>query len=71
MIKWTEDEIQRVRYGVFKRAEDELIKKNLNQEQLQAIFHILAFGAPVSYKPNEPGDYFGYGGAGWFIEDHF
>lgn len=78
MRDWTDQELQQIRYGVAKLAEDELIKKNLNQEQLRVIFHILAFGGVVNYRqydPNIPEDErrstMGYVGAGWFVEDHF
>lgn len=73
MKYWTEEEKQRVRYGVVKLAEDEMIKRNLNQWQLQAIFHILAFGAPVDYKyynSNAPEEE-NKSRVGWFIEDRF
>ena len=78
MSDWTEQELQQIRCGIVKLAEDELIKKNLNQEQLRAIFHILAFRNTVNYRqydPNIPEDErrstMGYVGAGWFVEDLF
>lgn len=57
---------------------NELTKKELSLDQLMCIFHIIAFGAPVSYRKYDPmipeeerNRIMGYAGAGWIVEDHF
>lgn len=71
-MEWTEEQFAHIRKGVVQLAQRELKNKELNQVQLTALFHLLAYGEPVTYKENDTEkDYFGYGGAGWFIENHF
>ena len=56
----TEEEKQRIRYGIMLLANDELINKKLNQFQLQTVFRILSLATPVEYLPKE---------GKWYIED--
>lgn len=56
----TEEEKQRIRYGIMLLANDELINKKLNQFQLQTVFRILSLATPVEYLPEE---------GKWYIED--
>ena len=56
----TEEEKQRIRYGIMRLANDEMTNKRLNQFQLQTVFRILALATPVEYSAEE---------AKWFIED--
>ena len=56
----TEEEKQRIRYGIMLLANDELTNKKLNQFQLQTVFRILSLATPVEYLPEE---------GKWYIED--
>ena len=49
----TEEEKQRIRYGIMLLANDELTNKKLNQFQLQTVFRILALATPIKYLPEE------------------
>ena len=72
MREWPDEDFAHIRQGIVRLAQQEVKQKNLNQLQLTALFHLLAYGANVVYKENEePYNYLGYGGAGWLIEDHF
>jgi len=68
----------KLRLGITVMANNELTKKELTLEQLMCIFHIMAYGAPVSYRKYDPiipeeerNRIMGYAGAGWIVEDHF
>lgn len=72
------EKADKLRVGITMMANNELTKKELTLDQLMCIFHIIAYGAPVSYRkydpmiPKEERDrIMGYVGAGWFVEDHF
>ena len=49
MKYWTEDEKQRIRYGIMELAKSEFKNKSLNQWQLQLVISILGFKKPVEY----------------------
>lgn len=72
------EKIDKLRLAITIMANNELTKKELTLEQLMCIFHILAYGAPVSYRNYDPmiskeerDRIMGYAGAGWIVEDHF
>lgn len=49
MKYWTEDEKQRIRYGIMELAKSEFKNKSLNQWQLQLVISILGLKKPVEY----------------------
>ena len=77
---WTEEDKQQVRYGIFRLILDEIENKQLNQEQLQAIFYILALKAPTKYRHYEMNNssneeerkwrIIDHDMSGWFVEEH-
>ena len=84
MKELTNDQRDRLRYAVYELSKIELRKPHLTDDQLLLLFHVLAYDSKTTYYLNgkdmkpwleknspEPGTYLGYGGAGWFVEDHF
>ena len=84
MKELTSDQRDRLRYAVYELSKIELKKPHLTDDQLMLLFYVLAYEAKTTYYRHgkdalkwmrenapEPGTYLGYGGAGWFTEDHF